>query len=366
MRIVILADPLDNQRAGVHVYTKELVHSLINHKGEHEVILIREKRDDNLTGVRQIILKNTRLPIGYASFRLFVLVPLVVRWLKADVVIEPAHFGPFNLPHTIKRVTIIHDLTPILFPELHRPFSQWLQRLFLKGILKKTDLVVTNSDHTQQDLCSVYPFACEKSKRIYPGVSNALKEGSNQPVHTIQGLVNPYFLVVGTIEPRKNHLLTLKAFEAFKCIEKESHQLIIVGGKGWKSEAFFEALEQSPFRNDIIMPGHVDIGLLKSLYKNAIALIYPSKYEGFGFPVIEALHFGTHVITTKNSSLTEVGGNFAAYISGNSTKELVEKMAIAASGIKKMNTLALDKHLRKFSWNNFGKTFIAALEELIQ
>src|SRR6185295_4219377 len=130
--------------------------------------------------IKQIPIRNTRLPIGFASLRLFFIVPFILRRKKADVVLEPAHFGPFNLSKKIKRVTIIHDLTPILFPELHRWHSQILQKIFLRGILNKANLIITNSENTSKDVCRVYPSNCSKVKRIYPGISDSFKP-SNIP-----------------------------------------------------------------------------------------------------------------------------------------------------------------------------------------
>ena len=134
MRVAILADPIDNQNAGIHVFTRKMVNAMIRNNPGHKIILIREKIDSNLKGVKQIALPNIHLPVGYASLRLFFIVPFVLHRNKADVVIEPAHFGPFNLLPKIKRVTIIHDLTPILFPNLHRWHSQFLQKIFLKSM----------------------------------------------------------------------------------------------------------------------------------------------------------------------------------------------------------------------------------------
>ena len=120
MRIAVIADPLDNQNAGVHNYTRHMVDSLIRNRGDHEIILIRQRRDPDLEGCTQIVVPGIEWPIGYASLRLFFIVPRLLKKAQVDVVIEPAHFGPFNLPSSITRVTMIHDLNPVLFPHLHR------------------------------------------------------------------------------------------------------------------------------------------------------------------------------------------------------------------------------------------------------
>jgi len=365
MRIAILADPLDNQNAGVHVYTREMVRALINNNTDHEIILIREKRDPELKGVRQIAIPNIRLPIGFASVRLFFIVPLVLRSLKVDVVIEPAHFGPFNLPRSVKRATVIHDLTPLLFPELHRWHSQALQNLFLKRILNQTDLIITNSENTSRDVCKVFPDNCKKVKRIYPGVGRVYTKTKTKPESIPSTFSNNYFLFVGTIEPRKNLNVLLEAFTQYKVNNQSDTGLVICGGRGWKSDSFFAALATHPYRNEILLTGYVSESELQSLYSNALAMVYPSLYEGFGLPVAESLACGTPVITSDNSSLREVGGTGALYFNTTDKYALVELMIKIVKYPELRNELSEKglRHIEQFKWNTFGKELLNILEQ---
>jgi len=366
MRIAILADPLDNQQAGVHVFTSEMVKAMIRTNTGHELILIREKTDVALKGVTQVPVWNTRLPLGFASLRLFFIVPFLLRKKKADVVIEPAHFGPFNLPKRTKRVTIIHDLTPILFPNLHRWHSQVLQGIFLKGILNKTDLIVANSDHTAADVCNVYPQNCRKVKRIYPGKSARFRPENKSGALEKYQIRKPYFLFVGTIEPRKNLLVLLEAFRLFRHQAKSSVTLVIAGGNGWKSESFFEALRNHPDKDLIRCTGYVDAEDLPTLYTQALAMIYPSTYEGFGLPVLEAMSCGTPVISADNSSLPEAGGNIARYFKADDPAALARLMSDTAADLELRNKLSeqMSAHVKKFDWDEFGREMYKAIEAL--
>lgn len=366
MKIAILADPLDNQNAGVHVYTREMVRSLIETNTSHEIILIRQKYDPALTAVKQIAVPLHAAVPGAASFRLFWTIPRLLKKEKADIVIEPAHFGPFNLPESIKRVTVIHDLTPILYPHLHRWHSQILQRIFLKRILKRTDLVISNSANTEKDIITTYPFTAEKIITIYPGIAPTISSREAGLFRTL-GIKKPYFLTVGTIEPRKNHLLLLRAYTLFRQQHTTRYQWVITGGKGWKSDSFYKALEQSPYKEDVIFTGFVPDHYLPALNHEAVAMIYPSKYEGFGLPVLEAMVWGTIPVTSENSSLTEVGGPHAFYLREESVTALAGLLH-KVSGLsepERKNTIAhLRIHAEKFSWNNFGKQLLYALEKL--
>jgi glycosyltransferase involved in cell wall biosynthesis len=150
------------------------------------------------------------------------LIPLLINLKRVDAVIEPAHFGPFNLLPRIRRVTIIHDLTPILFPELHRWHSQFLQNRFLRGILRRTHLIVANSDNTAKDIARIYPEVAGKVHRIYPGRNETFAFREDAAVLDKYGVRRPYFLFVGTIEPRKNLLVLLEAFRIFKVRSRQT------------------------------------------------------------------------------------------------------------------------------------------------
>lgn len=362
MRIAILADPLDNQRAGVHVYTREMVRALMEHNPGHELILVREKRDASLTGVEQVVVPNTRLPIGFASLRLFAMVPFLLRRANADVVVETAHFGPFNLPEKVKRVTIIHDLTAILYPHYHRWHSSFLQRLFLPGILKRAWRIIANSENTANDLCRLYPDICNRVAKIYPGVREDLLVPKKSPDEENQAR---YFLFVGTIEPRKGLLTLLEAYRLYREDTNNAIQLIIAGGKGWKCEAFFHQLEKHPFRQDIIIKGFMPDPELISLYKNALTLIYPSEYEGFGFPVLEAMQLGIPVIATRCSSLPELTGEAALLVEPRDSAGLMAAMTTLAHDPVLRQQLATkgQRQAQRFSWERFAREFYRLITE---
>lgn len=313
MKIAILADPIDNQRGGVHVYTKELINALTQLDKTNEYLLVREKATPSIPGTQSLVVPNNRFGLIFAAFRMFFIIPFLLRRRKVDVVLEPAHFGPFNLPKSVHRVTVIHDLTPLLFPQYHLWHSQMLQRLFLKGILRRASLVITNSEHTQKDVLQHFPFL--------KGRITAAPLGANPNIHPVQsmawlqskGIETGYWLTVGTIEPRKNLVRLLEAYEQYRRAGG-SRALVVAGQRGWKSEAFFETLKTHPYQKDITVTGFVPDGALPELYSHAQALIYPSEYEGFGLPVLEALRCGCPVICSAVSSLPEVGGDLAYYV----------------------------------------------------
>ena len=362
--IVILADPLDNQKAGIHRYTRGLIEALVALELTEELLLVREKVDPTLP-VKQIAIKGSRLPIWSALRRLLIIPWLIRRKSGVKVVVEPAHFGPLNLPGRIKRITIIHDLTPLLFPKWHPWFSQTLQRLFMPRILRKTDRILANSKFTKSDLHRVFPFTEGKTGVLYPGVEEhffALQRNNEEGPFT--HLEHPFFLFVGTIEPRKNLSVLLEAFYLFTLLQTNQRiDLLIVGQMGWKSMAIYDELKAHPYHNRIHLAGYVEENLLPQTYAACKALIYPSSYEGFGMPIIEALACGTPVIAAKNTSLQEAGGNVTVYFESSNPNDLAEKMAI----VLKQPGSAMDKvdWARNFSWKSSARLLIEQCKDVV-
>ena len=366
MRIVILADPLDNQQAGIHYYTRNLVLQLGRIDNEAEYFILRRKMDNLFPAERQIIVRNYRFP-GYAALRMFFIIPHRIRKLKADIVVEPAHFGPFNLPRKIKRVTVIHDLTPILFPHLHRFHSQLLQRIFLKSILMRASLIITNSKNTSRDVKAYYPGSASKMKSIYLGRDEEIKYSDDSSGLEKYTAGKPYFLFTGTIEPRKNLDCLLDAYAQFKKHSGAQHLLLIAGQKGWKSKTFFRKLSRHPYLEDITIMGFVERKSMSELYSNATAFVFPSLYEGFGLPLVEAMSCGTPCLLSDSSSLPEVGGDAALYFNPNSPEELANlliKISSDSSLGRELSEKGL-KQAKKFSWKTHAIKFDEAIKKLL-
>ena len=144
LKIAIIADALDYQYAGIYYYTKELINALARIDKKNEYWIVRAKSEGDISkNVKELIVPSKQFP-GAGAYRLFVTIPKILAQKGIDIVVEPRHFGPFNLPKNIKRVTVIHDLSPIHYPQWHQFFSSKLQQLFLPSILKKIFMVPTS------------------------------------------------------------------------------------------------------------------------------------------------------------------------------------------------------------------------------
>lgn len=371
LHITIIADPLNKQDSGIYYYTMNLIRQLDkNEKISLSVILLDKKSEVipatcNLQQASIHYLPNTLKLLRDDPVRTFFTLPKLIKRIKADIVVEPAHFGPFNLPRQIKRITVIHDLTPVRFSHFHRFHSQLLQRIFLPGILKRADLIITNSENTKNDVIEYSPAANGKTAMIHLGRDDIFSPKDDSEKLKAYGINKAYFLFVGTLEPRKNISLLLDAF--LKIRQKDhDYQLVLVGGRGWKSKSFIKKLNNHPYGEDILLPGYVPREDLPVLYSGSYAFVYPSIYEGFGFPVLEAMACGAPVISSNTSSLPEVGGEAALYFNPNSVDELVVNMEMIIENMDLRSKLCKKsiKQAGKFSWEQFGNEFVNLLEKI--
>lgn len=365
--IVIIADPIDKQLAGIHYFTLNLIEHLLAQDKLNKYSIVKINPNPISDKIDHISLPNTLKFLQNDPIRTFFTLPRLIRKLKPDIVIEPAHFGPFNLPKRIKRITCIHDLTPIKFPKYHPLASVIAHKLMMPHIISKADLLLTNSENTTEDLIHYFPKAKGKTQTIYLGKGDLFKPSRSESILEHYKIAEPYFLSIGTIEPRKNLICLLEAYQLFRTSYKKKVNLVITGEFGWKSEKFYKKFLKHPFKNDITLIGYAKRAHLPFLYSHADAFIYPSFYEGFGLPVVEAMACGTVSILSNSSSLTEVGGNAAIYFNPNSPLELKEIMIdlYEKENLKRLIEEKAINQARKFTWEKFAKTLIQLINKEI-
>lgn len=354
MHITILADSIDNQKAGVHNFTKELISSLLTNFPENRYSFIHQKKNDFFNSTEHYIVKRPNHP-GSDTIRKFIKIPrLINKVIKPDIVIEPCHIGPFGLSKHIKKVLVVHDLTPLLYPEFHTFRGVLGHKLFFKKSITNADLIISPSKTTRNDLLKL--FTPKSKVEVVPlGVKPqpATKKSKNN---------KPYLLYLGTIEPRKNIQNLINSFLELKEEIKLPHHLIISGEMGWK----YQKIKKAAKHKDVIFTGFVDEIKKKELFQNADLFIYPSFYEGFGLPVLEAMSYGTPVICSNGGSLREYFKNKAIMFNPYEKNELKEKISSLVFDISKKNNLknkGLD-YAKKFTWKKTAEELLAAIQEI--
>ena len=323
-KVIFLADSISTQRAGIHYYGIQLIQKITSKYPEHDYALIASERIEAFSFKQHIIPINRKIP-QHLRVRQLTSIPKLVKSLNPDVVIELAHFGPFGLPDAIKKVTVIHDLSPITHPQYHGLSSQIVQKASLPKIIANANHIITNSHFTKSEIIAAYRKESASIDVVYPEVKRPECLTLYDVIASRHLIAKPYFFVSGTIEPRKNHLTILRAFELFH-EKNKSHELVIAGQTGWKNKSFSKALKKSPARENIILTGYVSKTDLWALYEHALAFISASHFEGFGIPIIEAMAAALPLIVANNSSQREVVQDAALLFEATDSSSLAKHM----------------------------------------
>ncbi len=247
----------------------------------------------------------------------------------ADVYFNP-HFFNSAVSQNCRKIVTFHDLSFKYYPELFSWRKRFWHNFFVnpKAEAKRADKIIAVSESTKQDLVDLYGVAEEKIKVIYSGVGEEFKKFSifNFQFSIVKqkyNLPDKFILYFGTIEPRKNIVGLIKAFELLKENKKfNDFYLVIAGAKGWSYKNIFRAAKESKYASRIIFTDFVDPQDKVYLYNLASLFVYPSFFEGFGFPPLEAMACGIPVITSNNSSLPEVVGDAALMVDPFDVDEL--------------------------------------------
>ncbi|MCX7681930.1 MAG: glycosyltransferase family 4 protein [Anaerolineae bacterium] len=317
-----------HRRAGLGRYAESLTRALIDaHPSHYALFYNRERGIVPLTGLERVPTRTVAL--GYKLWRMLVWGGQLAR-LPFDRLVPAAllfHATEHLLPplRAIPTVLTVHDLIFRHLPEYHKPLNRWYLNLTMPLYCRRATHIITISEHTRRDLIAAYLLPPEKITVVYEAAAPCFGPVPAAQVIAARaryGLPERYLLFVGTVEPRKNLVRLLRAFEALYA-EGLTEALVIVGRLGWLYGEFFAALERSPARKAVLRPGYVPDEHLVALYNGAQALVFPSLYEGFGLPVLEALACGTPVVASCSSSIPEIGGDAAYYFDPGNTEEMI-------------------------------------------
>ncbi len=285
----------------------------------------------------------------------------LVRDLGLDLVHYPNQFGGAFLPRTVKRVATLHDLTPILFPQLHPRARVLGYRMLARYSLRRCDRVIVYSANTRRDLLSRAMAAQGAIVNIPLGVNPAFKPGIATAAFTRRyQLTRPFILTVGVLEPRKNHVLL---FEVLRRLRERGEQLdlVIIGRPGWR---WRNPLEQAQFK--VVRPWvriieDVPDTDLVEFYNRAAVFAYPSLYEGFGLPILEAMACGAPVVSATGSSLPEVGGDAALYADPRDAEGFAAQVArvLRDPALRAQMVAAGLRRVREFSWRRTAEQTLA-------
>ncbi|MBI5467013.1 MAG: glycosyltransferase family 4 protein [Candidatus Kerfeldbacteria bacterium] len=361
-------------RSGVGQYQHQLIRHLLKIDSKNEYLLygfnVRNRKrleavrfDAPNCETRVIPIPQRLITLSWMAFR----APALDRIVKGCDVYQVSEI---SIPpiRKAKRVAFVHDLTTLLFPQFHVPTNVFVHRQRFER-LHEVDAILTNSETTKKDVIEhlgIRPEMIHVTPLGADGSFQPLADALVTPVLNRLGLRKPYLLFVGTLEPRKNVETLILAFNALKEKDGIPHQLVLAGQKGWLCEPILRAIETSPYRSDIVQTNYLEEGDLPALMNGAEAFVYPSFYEGFGLPVLEAMQCGTPVVTSTVSSLPEVGGDACLYADPHSFEDLAVRirMVLQSADLRKIMTEKGIARSRQFSWEQCARKTLAVYESL--
>jgi glycosyltransferase involved in cell wall biosynthesis len=298
------------EATGIGVYTRELLLALTS--GTDQPFRYLGLAHQQPRGA--VALTEAGIPIEVEPAPLGVLwqqLRLPRRLSRGDVDLFWSPLMTLPLRSTVPSVVTIHDLTALLLPETHSWKVRWSILPFLEKSLERARRIVAVSEATAHDLRFHFPSCAERVRVVYEGVDPAFRPGSPEEIAAIRNELDApagYLLYVGTLEPRKNLGALLDAWQLLRREDPETPPLVLAGGYGWRSQGLvrrIEALKPQGVR----ALGRVDAGRLIRLLQGASVFVYPSLYEGFGLPPLEAMACGVPTVVSNVSSLPEVVGD---------------------------------------------------------
>ncbi len=299
--------------------------------------------------------------------------PLELFRTKPDKVFFPVQAAPFVMPQGVEVIATIHDLAFRHFPETFPLRDRLKLNLLLDQAVARADKLIAVSESTKKDLLHFYPHLDPKKIRvIYHGFNaglfgNKISEADlSQRLGSYQLKPKSYFLYVGALQPRKNLVRLIGAFGEMRktrsldrlgMTKGNEIKLVLVGEEAWLSKPILAAVEQSEFRSDIILTGKVPFKDLPALYQGARVFAFPSLFEGFGIPILEAFASGVPVLAANNSSLPEVAGDAALFCNAEDVSDIANNLSRLWNDESLRQALIGkgETRLKYFSWEKCAK-----------
>ncbi len=378
MRIGISTSVIQRGKTGVAQYLFALLRALAAHANDHEFTLFVLEEDlplfQFLNGRMQLVLveERFRAPVKNILWHQ-VRLPALVHQLRLDVLHIPS-YRRMLWGRPCPLIATIHDLAPFRVPEKYDWKRMFYGRVVVRRLAQRQDQIIAISQNTARDLTTFFKLPEEKITIVHNGLEHDRffpgdRTAAQGKVAGQYQLRAPFFLYVARLEhPGKNHVRLISAFEEFKAATHSDWQLVLAGSDWHGAEAIHAAIRQSLAAADIRCLGFVPDPELPDLYRAAGAFVYPSLYEGFGMPPLEAMACGCPVIASLRGSLGEVLGDAAAVVEPEDLHTIAKQLYIVASDARARNRLRAAglAQAAKFNWANTAAATLQVYERVLK
>lgn len=356
-RVGIDAHMLGDHSGGNETYYKNILEAMVVPNDMEIYLFVKNVADvSKLKDKFKIVYFGTH----DASYRNLIEIPYLCMKYKLDL-FHAQYFIPFIRP--CKFVVTIHDICFEHYKDIFTKREYLRQKLLIPYAAKKSHLIFTVSDFSKNDISTCYKINPEKIVVTYNGVAEDFRQLSEEEINRESlsanyGIRGDYILTVGNLQPRKNIVRLIKAFSLLENEYESDIQLVIVGKKAWMYDEIFEEVGNS--KNNVIFTDYVESNDLVRLYNGAKCFVYPSIFEGFGIPPLEALACGTPVAVSNTSSLPEVVGDNGVYFDPLDYKD-IEKKINEIINTEKKKKIFVDR----FSWVKSSEIIMSYYTKLL-
>lgn len=284
-----------------------------------------------------------------------------------DVFWGPTHRLPRFLPNKVARVVTIHDLVWKHAGETMRPLNRLAERCLMPDAIRLADRIMADSHSTADAIANEFSWAKDRIRVVHLGTTSLPEAKSFETLGVLE-IDRPYFLFVGTLEPRKNLRRLLEAYASLDDTIRKQTLLVVAGGKGWGNVDLVSLVQLLGLSESVRLTGYVSEEQLSTLYAHARFLAMPSLYEGFGLPLVEAMSFGVPVLTSSCSSLPEVAGDAGILVDPYNTNALALGLLQMLKDDALRNELAVRAKVNaaRFSWKKAAKEAMEIFNEAIE
>jgi glycosyltransferase involved in cell wall biosynthesis len=355
----LLTEEEGYRRAGVSRYIYNLLVHILRKDSEGDYTVFLNNRCTLSLPCRQ---KRSRLPTYRPLVRIAweqYLLPLELLAEKVDLLHSPVNVQPLLLP--CKGVITVTDLSFVVFPQGFRLEQRLYQNILTRLSARRATHLITYSASTARDLTKFFAVPAEKTTVVFPGVDAAYQPIQDEDLlagfRRRHDLPEKFILFVGTLEPRKNLVTLLQAYAQFRRQTKSDYRLVLGGGKGWLQRPIFAAIEELELQGNVVLPGFIPEDELPLWYNLADVFVYPSLYEGFGLPPLEAMACCTPVIASNTSSLPEVVGDAGVLVDPHQPHQWTSALSRLCQDADLRAELALRgmQRAQQFSWTRMAR-----------
>lgn len=380
MKIYIDGQPLIGNKTGIGYYTQNLVESYL--KTNLDVIIItnqilNKKRMETLAENEVSHVNNKLFP--YKVLRKLMLPTFFYKYpIDTNLKKEERENAVYHATNFItlptkyaKQVITIHDLAFMKFPKV---VDESIYKYMMKWVpysISRADQIIADSIHTKRDILAFFDIPEDKVNVVYLAADNRFQKRSIEDIHFVKSkykLPEKYILYVGTLEPKKNLVTLIEVYYQLKKRYAIEEKLVIVGAKGWKFDSIFEKIQQLELQDDICFTGYIDDEDVPSIYSGASIFAFPSTYEGFGIPLLEAMQCEVPVVASNASCIPEVVGEAGLLFDPYDIDGWVEGMYNILTK-EALRTELIHKGLQQasqFSWEKTAKETLAVYEKALK